>query len=53
MYQTMPAPFADSHVRRIEDGAVIPFDPFNRDYQEFKRWQDAGGQVDPAPKTGD
>lgn len=52
MYQAMPVPFADTHVRRLEDGAIIPFDPLNRDYQEFKRWQDAGGVVVPALSGG-
>jgi hypothetical protein len=26
------------------DGAFIPFDPVNRDYQEFLRWCEAGNE---------
>jgi hypothetical protein len=36
-------------VRRLEDGATIPFDPGNGDYQQFLAWQEAGGVPEPAP----
>ena len=36
-------------VQRMEDGAFIPFDPANRDYQEFLAWQAEGNEPDPAP----
>ena len=36
-------------VQRIADGAFIPFDPANRDYQEYLQWIEAGNQPDPAP----
>jgi hypothetical protein len=36
-------------VQRISDGAFIPFDPGNRDYQIFKQWCDEGNEPDPAP----
>jgi len=29
-------------VRRISDGAWIPFDPYNTDYQDYLVWLDAG-----------
>lgn len=39
MYQKMN----DKCVRRIADGAVIPFDNGNRDYQEYILWCEEGG----------
>ena len=33
---------------RKEDNAFIPVDPENIDYQEFKKWLDAGNTPDPA-----
>jgi hypothetical protein len=36
-------------VQRMADGAFIPFDPANRDYQEFLEWQAKGNEPDPAP----
>ena len=38
-----------NHVRRDEDGAVIPFDPDNIDYQEYLAWLDEGNE--PTPYT--
>ena len=35
-------------VIRIEDGAVIPFDPDNTDYQAYLKWVEAGGVPLPA-----
>lgn len=29
-------------IERIEDGAIIPFDLGNRDYQDYLAWLDAG-----------
>lgn len=34
-------------VIRVADGAVIPDDPNNMDYQEHLKWVTAGGVVDP------
>lgn len=38
-------------VIRIEDGAVIPFDPANTDYQEYLRWLEAGNTPIPAEEN--
>jgi len=35
-------------VERLSDNAYIPFDPANRDYQEFLRWCEQGNQPLPA-----
>jgi hypothetical protein len=35
-------------VIRISDGACIPFDPDNTDYQEYLKWCEAGGVALPA-----
>lgn len=32
-----------SVVQRLSDGACIPFDPDNADYQAFLRWCEEGG----------
>jgi hypothetical protein len=36
-------------VQRRSDGAFIPADPANRDYQAFLEWVEAGNTPDPAP----
>jgi hypothetical protein len=40
---------SDSIVQRDEDGAFIPFDPDNVDYQEYLAWLDEGNE--PTPYT--
>jgi len=32
-------------VKRLSDGAYIPFDPANTDYQAFLKYQAEGGKV--------
>jgi hypothetical protein len=35
-------------VKRISDGAFIPFDPANTDYQAYLKWVSEGGVPLPA-----
>lgn len=36
-------------VLRIEDGAMLPCDPSNRDYHQYLEWLDEGNEPEPAP----
>ena len=40
--------FPVSSVIRVEDGALIPFDEANTDYQKYLKWVADGNQPTPA-----
>jgi hypothetical protein len=48
--QLLPNPFTQivDSVMRVADGACIPFDPANTDYQAYLQWIEAGNQPEPA-----
>jgi hypothetical protein len=47
MYQLITPQISEKAicVKRIADGACIPFDPANTDYQAFLKYQAEGGKV--------
>jgi hypothetical protein len=39
---------SNKHIWRIEDGACVPFDPANTDYQAYLKFLEEGGVPEPA-----
>jgi hypothetical protein len=52
MYKQLKNMFGDSAgVYRLEDNALIPFDPANTDYQAYLKFLEEGGVPEPAEVT--
>jgi hypothetical protein len=47
VWDTMRNQVSDQMIQRDEDGAFIPFDPDNTDYQAFLAWLDEGNEPTP------
>ena len=39
------------YINRTTDNSIIPFDPANRDYQEYLSWLEEGNTPEPADET--
>lgn len=52
MYKLINGPLNHQSVLRIKDGAFIPFDPANTDYQAYLKWVAEGNQPLPADDNG-
>jgi len=48
MYKLTKTLHGDEYVQRTTDGACIPFDPANTDYQEYLKWVEAGNTPEAA-----
>ena len=50
-YKNFDGTIVNSAIIRTTDGACIPFDPDNTDYQEYLRWLEAGNTPEPAEEN--
>jgi cytochrome c len=50
MYQQCKDTFKNiaNCVKRLSDGAIIPFDPDNQDFVQYQKWLSEGNQPLPA-----
>jgi hypothetical protein len=48
MYKLYNVPVGGQLIIRLVDGAAIPFDPANTDYQAYLKWLEEGNTPEPA-----
>lgn len=54
MYKLTPKMFGNQvSVKRMPDGAIIPFDDANTDYQAYLKWLAEGNEPLPANETSE
>ena len=53
MYKLLKDPLTQiqNQVKRLSDGAYIPFDPANTDYAEYLEWVAEGNTPEPADEV--
>ena len=51
MYKLRNLPFGGQDIIRLSDGAIIPIQPANTDYQAYLRWLEEGNTVLPAEEN--
>ena len=51
MYKLNKYQGKDVSVNRLSDGASIPFDPDNTDFQQYLKWLDEGNTPTPADEV--
>jgi len=51
MYKLWKSVMGKEAIIRTSDGACIPFDPDNTDYQAYLRWLEAGNTPEPAEEN--
>lgn len=51
LYPTIPQIGKVNSVQRLSDGASVPFDPSNTDYQEYQQWLAEGNTPEPADEV--
>jgi hypothetical protein len=51
MYKLLNMALGQKGVQRLSDGANIPFDPDNTDYQAYLRWLEEGNTPLPAEEN--